>query len=92
LDFTEVFPISSAPEKRSPPPPPALLRDWKNRDGKTMFKAEFVDFVNGKAILRKAGGEVVEVSPGSISKADEEWVRETQKQRNRRPDRARRRD
>ena len=57
-------------------------RDWTSTAGTTLH-AEFVEFKNSKAVLRKDSGDEIEVKSGDLSKEDQAWIQAEVKRRKR---------
>lgn len=55
-------------------------RDWTSTAGTTL-RAEFVEFKNSKAVLRKDSGDEIEVKSSDLSKEDQLWIRERMKRK-----------
>jgi hypothetical protein len=57
------------------------VRTWSDKSGKFKIEAEFVEILEGKVKLKRADGKVIEVPLASLSRDDQQYLRELMRKR-----------
>lgn len=70
-----------AQDKDEPAKPPNRFRKWNDKTGSYSVEAEFVDFKDGRVVLKKRDGTILKVHPASLSDTDVKWYRDELKRR-----------
>ena len=58
-----------------PVPESSAFRIWTDSSGQHQTEAQFVDYTDGKARLRKRDGNLIEVPAEQLSEPDQQWLK-----------------